>query len=1110
MQYTKIIANVRKKLSKISLCYFFRKTCWLLPPIMLLAPMSIEAQTFRGTILGTVTDQEGAVVGGANITIKNIDTGLIRNSVSDESGNFSVPELQTGNYEILIEQQGFQSALVKGIIVEVASERRVDIILKLGSVEQAIIVEANIPLVDTTSNQLGQVFENKKVERLPINGRDFTKFLVLIPGASGDPSGVTDAPGSFGLFSVNGNRGRANNYLLDGTDMNDGYRNLPAINEAGVFGTPATILPLEAVAELAIISNFSPEYGRNSGAIVSIVTKSGTNELHGSALEFFRNDKLDARNFFNTEPNPQTAFRNNQFGFALGGPIVKNRTFFYFNYEGQRERVGVNSLARVPDPQEIAILGGPKNPIIAQILARNPYPTPNISVPLFDPSPNVSVTTRASNDVDSATIKIDQSFTKQDLVSGRYYYGDSEQSFPLALVGGSKLPGFNTVTPTRVQIASLSYVKILSDTKVNELRFGFNRFKQNFFAEDSDFNPGSIGLNTGVTNSRDFGLPVIRIRTDPSLGSSIEPIGSNLSLPRGRIATNTQLIDNFSWKVNKHDFKVGYEFRRTFVNAFFDAGYRGRIDFASLSDFLAGLPSGGRSAFGDSQRGTFQNSQGFYFQDSFRVKPTVTLNYGLRYDYFGVIGEERDRLSNFDLQKGLVQVGKGGLERLYERDLNNFAPRVGISWDLKGKGKTVVRAGWGLFYDTFSQDFFVGQLPFNTFNPGPAYNPIGESPILFSFSVANKLVAGAPVFNSFTDSDVFAVDPRSRTPYVQNYNLTIQHALFKNVVVEAAYVGSQGRKLYRYRDINQPNPLVSLARPFDNGPFAPSGGTFFYVNQVETTAASNYNSLQLSIGTRNLRGLTMSANYTYSHSIDNASDGQDYVPNAAQPDDSNRPDLERASSNFDSRHRFILNFTYELPAFTQRFKKLSSGWQISGLLTLRTGNPFNVNFFDDFNGTGEFFPRPDLVGDPFAGTKGPDRFLNLSAFRVPCIVNPNGSGSASDCLSGTQRFGTLGRNSLLGPEYKNFDFSVAKITPLTERLKLEFRAEFYNIFNHPNFASPLVPSFAVDAGFNGIDPQTGRGIGFLPLTATPDVGIGNPFLGGGGPRNIQLAVKVVF
>lgn len=1101
MQYPQIILNRHKLLSILEvLCLLLLTTIFA---------NSIQAQTFRGTILGTVTDPETAVIGGASVTARNVDTGIERTTTTNETGNFSLPELPTGNYELRIERDGFQSALVKNILVEVASERRVDIVLSLGSVSQAIVVEATIPLVNTTSNQLGQIFESKKIERLPVNGRDFTKLLVISPGTTGDPSGVTDAPGSFGLFSVNGNRGRANNYLLDGTDMNDGYRNLPAINEAGVFGTPATILPLEAVSELAVISNFPPEYGRNSGAIVNIVTKSGTNEFHGSVLEFLRNDKLDARNFFNTKPNPQNAFRNNQFGFALGGPIVKNKTFFYFNYEGQRERVGVTGLARVPDPAEIAALGGVKNPIIAQILNRNPYPTPNIPVPLFDPSPNLSVAARASNDVNAATVKIDQSFSTRDLLSGRYYYGDSDQSFPLALVGGSKLPGFNTVTPTKVQIASLSYVKVISSTKVNELRFGYNRFKQNFFSEDNDFNPGAIGLNTGVTNPRDFGLPVIRIRQDPNLGSSIEPIGSNLSLPRGRIATNLQLIDNFSSKFVKHDLKFGVEFRRTFVNGFFDAGYRGRIDFASLSDFLAGRPSGGRSAMGDSQRGTFQNSVGFYFQDSFRIKPTVLINYGLRYDYFGVLGEERDRLSNFDSARGLVQVGKD-IERLYERDLDNFAPRVGISWDINGKGKTVLRAGWGLFYDSFSQDFFVGQLPFNTFNPGPAYNPIGESPILFSFSATNQLTPGAPVFSDFTDSDVFAVDRRSRTPYVQNYNLTLQRELFKNVVVEIAYVGSQGRKLYRYRDINQPNPTVSLSRPFDNGPFAPSGGTFFYVNQLETTSISSYNSLQLSLSTRNLRGLTASVFYTYGHSIDNASDGQDYVPNASQPDDSNRPDLERASSNFDSRHRFVFNFNYELPTLSQRFKKLTSGWQVGGLVTLRSGNPFNVNLFDDFNGTGEFFPRPDLVGDPFAGTKGPDRFLNLSAFRVPCILNPNGSGSAADCLAGTQRFGTLGRNSLVGPDYKNFDFSVSKMTELTEKLKLEFRAEFYNIFNHPNFASPLVPNFAVDAGFNGIDPQTGRGIGFLPLTATPDVGIGNPFLGGGGPRNIQLGLKLLF
>ncbi|MBX7219276.1 MAG: carboxypeptidase regulatory-like domain-containing protein [Blastocatellia bacterium] len=1064
---------------------------------------SLFAQTYRGTILGTVSDANGGVISGAKVTVTNTATGLERNTVTLEDGSYTVPELPIGTYEVRVEQTGFQNAKVEKVSVAIAAQQRVDVTLQVSAQSDVVVVSGIVPLVNTTSTVLGNVLENKQIADLPVNGRDYQKLLVVSPGTTGDPSGAADSPGSFGLFSANGNRGRANNYLLDGTDMNDGYRNLPAINQGGVFGVPATILPVEAIQELVVLSNFAPEYGRNSGAIVNIVTKSGTNEFHGTAFEHLRNNYFDARNFFNTKPNQQTALRNNQFGFSLGGPIYKNRTFFFVNYEGQRERVGLNSLARVPDPAELAALGGPKNDIIRQLLARNPWPSPNISVPLFDPSPNVSLTTPAKADSDNFIAKVDHSITANDTISGRYYFGDSNQSFPLAIIGGNVLPGYNTVTPTRVQIVSLSYLKVISNTKVNELRYGYNRYNQGFFAEDRDFDPRSIGLNTGALNPRDFGSPFIRIRNDDRLGSAIAPLGATLSVPRGRIATNNQLLDNFSWKFSKHDLKFGYEFRRTFVNGFFDAGYRGRIDFASLKDFLAGTPSGGRSAFGDSQRGTFQNSHSAYVQDSYRFRPRITLNYGVRYDYFGLLGEERGRLSNFDPKKGLVAGG-----RLYDRDANNFSPRLGVAWDVTGKGRTVVRAGWGVFNDIFSQDFFVGQLPFNTFNPGPAYNPIGESPILFSFSATDKLTAGAPVFSGFGDSDVFGVDRNLRTPYVQNYNLNLQHQFFTNTVLQVGYVGSTGRKLYRYRDINQPgNPAVNTGRPFDNGPFAPSGGTFFYVNQFESTAVSQYHSLQSNLSVRDFHGLTTSLNYTWSHSIDNASDGQDFVPNATQPDNSYRPDLEKGNSNFDSRHRFVMTFVYALPKFNVTgpvTRRLANGWQVSGLLTVRSGNPFHVNFFDDFNGTGEFFVRPELVGDPYAGTSAPDRFLNLSAFKVPCGLDADGA-----CIPGTYQFGSLGRNSLKGPNYKNFDFSITKLTDITEKVKFEFRAEFYNLFNHPNFSNPLLPSFLADAGFNGID-ASGRGIGFLPLTATPDVGIGNPFLGGGGNRNIQFVARILF
>src|ERR1041385_2120996 len=794
----------------------------IIPALLLIFSLSVvvSAQTFRGTILGTVTDPNGALVAGAKVTAKNTSTSLERSTTTDDAGNYTVAELPIGPYELRVEQSGFVPSVVSNVTVEVASERRVDVTLRVAAQENVVVIATNVQ-VETTTNTLGGTITTKAAEDLPINGRDFTKFLVTVPGATGDPSGATDSPGSFGLFSANGNRGRANNYLLDGTDMNDGYRNLPAINEAGVFGTPATILPIEAISEAAILSNFEAEYGRNSGAIINIVTKSGTNDFHGSLFEFFRNNKLDARNVFNPVPNPQTAFRNNQFGGAIGGPIKRNQTFFYFAYEGQRERVGLNSKARVPDPSEIADLGGPTNPVIARLLARNPWPAPNLPLDPNDPSaPNLFVTTPASNDVDSLIAKIDHSFNKDNQLTGRYFYGTSEQSFPLAILAGNILPGYNTTTPTTVHLVSLSYLKILSSTKVNELRFGYNRFDEGFFPEDNDFDPRSIGLNTGITNDRDFGLPQIRIQDELGIAN----IGATLSVPRALVDSNYHVIDNFSWKLARHDLKFGYELRRTTVDQFFDAGYRGRLDFASLEDFLSGTLSGGRAARGNSNRFTFQNSHAAYLQDTFRYSSQLTLNRGRRWDCFGVIDERDHLLSNFDPQVGLVQVGSSGLPRLYDRDWNNFSPRLGLAWNVHGSGKTVVRAGWGLFYDAFSQDFFAGQLPFNTFNPGPAFNPVGPAPVLFSFSTVDTIQNNVPIFTDFLDSDVFAVDPNLRTPYVQNYNLNIQRELFRNAVFEIGYVGSHGTRLFRYRDINQPvNPSVSSARPFDNGPFAPSG-----------------------------------------------------------------------------------------------------------------------------------------------------------------------------------------------------------------------------------------------------------------------------------------------
>ena len=1148
--------------------------------LIALCVSSASAQTFRGTILGTVTDTSGAAILNAKVTARNVDTGVERTTETNGDGSYLIPELPIGNYKVTIAQSGFQSAVTNGVVVDVASERRIDAVLKPGQMNQQVVVEGEtLPQVDTTTNTLGGVLTQDNVKDLPVNGRDYTKLIYLTPGIAGSPDQITDSPGSFGVFSMNGARGRSNNFLLDGTDMNDGYRNDPAINEAGVFGTPATILPIDAVSELNVLSNYQPEYGRNAGAVINIVTKSGTNQFHGDAFDYFRNNVLDARNFFNTTNQPQAPFRNNQFGGSLGGPIVKDKTFFFADYEGQREGVGVVTLACVPDPAQIAADGGASNPVIAKLLARNPWPTPNIPGTFGTPSapgmgedvgcpngPNASVTSPSFNNLSSVIAKIDHNFNQNNIVTGRYFFGDSTQAFPLALTAtGGQLPGFNTVTPTRVQLISLSYVHVLSPTKVNELRYGWNRFAEGFFPQDQSFHPSSIGLCAASTTAAcsgtgpaDSGLPIIAVA-----GSAFAQLGATSSVPRHRVDTNSQLIDGFSWKIGKHDLKFGFEYRRTSIQQFFDKDFRGKLSFASVSDFLAANVNTGFGKsfqyFGDSARHTSENNYGVYAQDSFHLSSRITFNYGLRWDYFGVVSEKNNLFSNItqmDPVAGtltLTQVGQPGLGKLYQPDYRNFAPRVSIAWDVFGTGKTVVRSGFGLFFDAFSQDFFLGHLPFPPFfDPGPAYNPAGPAAfqIIPSANTTGTIVSGVPVYDATgcgtVECDIFGFDRKIKTPYMENYNLNIEQQISSKVMLQVGYVGSQGHRLFRFFDLNQPNQAAITAadiafaqahnNTFDGSPCFPAGGPgcipsfgvprvfgfpngAFYVMQQNSTGKSNYNSLQASLRVMGWHGVTSIVNYVWSRSLDNSSDGEDFVPNAAQPNDSTRPFLEYGPSNFNIPHRFTWIFGYELPRMSGGWERLKNGWGIDSTVTLQSGQPFllNYNFEDDFSGSGEGFDRPDVIGPIVYHKRNPNNYVDLTAFAIPCTITQfaiaNGpTGTAQDCVPGTRHFGNLGRNSLTGPTFKQWDFAIYKNTKITERIGLQLRAEFFNILNHPNFSNPLLPAFISDPGSNGFALNGGRetGVGGYHITATGDVGIGNPFLGGGGPRGIQLAAKFTF
>jgi len=1126
----------------------------ILAAFVVLLTTALVAQTFRGTILGTVTDASGAVVSGASVKVHNVNTGQDRTTQTSADGSYTVSELQIGTYDVSISQSGFQTSVTSSVTVDVGSERRVDFALKPGQVTEKVEVSGDtLPQVETTSTDLGGVITAATVENLPVNGRDYTKLIYLNPGVSGSPDQISDSPGSFGEFSMNGARGRSNNYLIDGTDMNDGYRNDPAINEAGVFGTPSTILPLDAIAEVNVISNFQPEYGRSAGAVVNIVTKSGTNAFHGTAAEYFRNDALDARNYFNTVGQPKAPFHNNQYGGSVGGPIIKNKTFFFADYEGQQEPVGVVTLACVPDPAQIAAYGGATNPVIAALLARNPWPAPNIPGTFGGAlvgaegsgcpnGPNSSVVSPSFNRLTSFIAKVDQNFNASNRLSGRYFFGDSVQSFPLALTAsGGQLPGFNTSTPTRVQLVSISYVHTIGSNKVNDLRYGWNRFAEGFFPADQSFAPSSIGLNTG-TGAADQGLPDIFV-------GSFAQLGATSSVPRHRVDSNNQVLDSFSWKVGRHDLKFGADFHRTSVQQYFDKYFRGRLNFdgstlgTPLQDFLAGNVDGGFQYFGDSTRHTYENNFGFYFQDSYRLTPRLTLNYGLRWDYFGVIGEKNNLMSNITSLSPaagsgtftLTQVGQPGLSRLYNPDYKNFAPRVSLAWDMSGKGTSVIRAGYGIFFDSFSQDMILGHLPYAPFfDPGPAYNNIGPAPILSTPAAVGTIVAGAPVYtptNTCTfECDVFGFDRNIKTPYMENFNLNFQQQLTSKTVLQIGYVGSQGHHLWRFFDLGQPsmaainaadiacnciNVYSSAARPLAGNPYAA-----FYVLQENSTGSSNYNALQASYRVNGWHGITSIVNYVWSKSLDNSSDGEDFEPNAAQPNDSTNPQLEYGPSNFNLPNRFTWIFSYDLPKMGGSMQRLKNGWGTNSTVTLQSGQPFqlNYNFEDDYSGSGNGFDRPDVVGPIVYHPHTPLNYLDMSSFAIPCTISAAAqaapTGTAADCVPGTRHFGSEGRDSLHGPSYKQWDLAIYKTTAITERLSMQLRADFINILNHPNFANPFLPAFIADAGAGGFHVVNGREVagasGGYPITATGDVGIGNPFLGGGAPRGIQLGAKFTF
>jgi hypothetical protein len=901
-----------------------------------------------------------------------------------------------------------------------------------------------------------------------------------------------------------------------------------------VWGTPSTILPVDALAEIPVTGSPEAEFGRSSGATVNIVTVSGTNQIHGSMFEYFRDGSMSARNYFNTDAQPKNSFTNHQFGGKVAGPFVKDKSFWLVAYEGQRESGALPQLGTVPtqagiDAYKAENGGQTVNSVIQSLLASKPWG----ALPAAGDG-NETFTTPFSNNSDNVIAKADQHlhlFSAGDLLTGRYFYSHGMQSFPLGMLyTGASAPGFNTTTPTHVNLASLSYTSVPRSNLIFEVRGGYNRLVQQFIPEDTGLNPDTaFGLNTLPQgySARDLGLPTIAI-------GGFSPVGATSSDSRGRVDSNYQLFGNVSLTKGRHAFKAGVEWRRTFINSFIDSGHRGKLVFGSLDDFLAGNLDTvhSSSAAGDSTRYSYQNGSGAYLLDSWRMSPRVTVNYGLRWDYYGVIGAQNKAFSIFDVKTGgLETVGAtGGPASLYPKDWTNFAPRLSVANDLLGNGKLVIRVGGGIYYDGPSQDFFVGNQAYNTNagEAGPAFNGI-----TFATSVAPTIPTdGSAIFGNYQPNSVFTVDQKLVTPRYGSYNLNIESQIAKKVALQIGYVGSQGRHLFHFRDLNQFNNVDGSVDNCGNGQTITYGQQCFpsysvgsyqdislwYVNQIETSAYSNYNSAQATLKVQGWRGLTSTLNYTWAHSIDDASDGLDFVPNASQPDNSFNPKADHASSNFDVRHRVQWYWTYNLPKVEQA-KWITSGWALDGMFNFATGQPYTVSYLfeGDYNGSGEYFGRPDIIGNPYAGAHGTN-LLNLAAFAAPCTVDTTASSATyGDCIN--PHPGSEGRNAFNSPNYTNFDFSLTKTSHLTETVTMELRGDFFNVFNHANFTNPLLPGFGIDAFSSthtegnrlvaGSDPST-TGSQFLGTTATPDVGSGNPYLGGGGPRSAQLAVHFTF
>ncbi|MFZ0061125.1 MAG: TonB-dependent receptor [Pyrinomonadaceae bacterium] len=1027
----------------------------LMLALLILLPVMVGAQTHRATVRGIITDPNQAVIPGASVEIYNTETLERRTVTSNSQGEYAVSALSPGSYTLSVRASGFDRP-PQQLVLQVNQELRLDVVMEVARVSDATVDAVILPPANLKqdSASIGTVIENRHVSGLPLDGRNFYELSLLVPGAApAAPGSAGSVRGDF-AFNVNGAREDSNNFLLDGV-----YNLDPKLNTFGVRP------PVDAIREFEMLtSSYDASFGRNPGAQVNVVLKSGTNEFHGSLFEFHRNAALDARNVFAPANEPKPKYLRNQFGGSFGGPIIKDRTFIFGDYEGTRAREGITRITNVPTLAErqgdfsqtlfappinpftgMPFSGGVIDPLFIHPIGRDIaalYPLPNRNEPFrnFVSSPT------QRDDNDSFDVRLDHRVTQRADLTFRYSFGDRNLFEPFTGPTLSLVPGFGDTVKRRSQNAMTALTLVLTPNLVNETRAAFSRVAASVTQEASHLN-SDLGLPTISPNPRDAGLSFISV-------TGLSPLGDEGNNPQNSVTNVYQLINTSSYSQGRHLIKFGGDIRFSQQNAFRDVESRGRLTFSpfaqisgnALADLLLGFPLLTSVARVDNPQRLRTQSYNAFFNDSLRLSSRLTLNAGLRYEFNSPPVDADDRANVYDLAtRNLVRVGTNGVPRGgIESDTNNFAPRVGLAWTVGQDEKTVIRAGYGIYYDQ-SALAPTEALYFNS--------PYFDNNIFFSLpGLPLTLSDPFPTFFPFPLPDsALAIQRDLRTAYMQHWNLNVQRELGRNSVLEVAYVGSKGTKLITARDINQPQP--SVLPP--GLPFVPRPDPRFDdINLLESRANSNYHSLQTRLQQRFSRGLAALVSYTFAKSIDDASNFFSSAGDPNFPQNSYDVRAERGRSNFDVRHRLSISYSYDLPfgkgkryvADNGWASTLLSGWQSFGVITWQSGRPFTVALLPeiDNSGTGRSIlgfganDRPNLLGNPELTSRSTDRWFNTAAFAFP--------------TPGT--FGNAGRNIIDGPGYQSVNASLVKNTHLNERFNLQFRAEVFNLFNHPNFNLP--------------------------------------------------------